>query len=91
MSDTTKKLEDALRNLCGAIEQIPEGLEGYLLALDKPLEEAQQLLNTLDQQCASTAKDDPCPGCCPGGWCRTPNCGRLKLQVPAPAGKEGGE
>jgi len=28
------------------------------------------------------ATDDPCPGCLPGGFCRTFSCGRLKaLQV----------
>lgn len=28
--------------------------------------------------------DDPCPQCKPGGFCLTPDCGRLKLPVSHP-------
>lgn len=39
---------------------------------------AREALALFDAQAAEQAGDDPCPGCRPGGVCRTPKCGRLK-------------
>lgn len=36
------------------------------------------------QQKFAIRREDPCPGCNPGGVCRTPSCGRLKLPLDHP-------
>lgn len=40
--------------------------------------------NRAQQPAPSAAAADPCPGCIPGGYCRTPKCGRLAALNAAP-------
>lgn len=64
----------------------------FLNAVQQQLERAAEIhddkgyqIGTVEgQEAFDIKRNDPCSGCKPGGVCRTPSCGRLKLPLDHP-------